>query len=92
MNDSASGQTNRRESDPVDGEQKAVITKPQSPHQDLVRSLRIIIPGLVAMSVIFSYLTQVIMTGNTDSELGSSLPVIVSAYFILHVSEKRTIE
>jgi hypothetical protein len=82
----------RRESDSMNGEQKIVTTKPLTSHSDLVKAVRILAPAFVAMSIIFSYLTQVITTHNTDSELGASLPVIVAAYFIVHTSEKRTLD
>jgi hypothetical protein len=59
-----------------------VITK----HYDLTNVIEIMAPAAVAITIVVSYLVQVLSTGNTDSELGSSLPVIVTAYFVLHVS------
>lgn len=53
-------------------------------HVDFVAALQMIVPGIVAVVVTVSYLVQVIQTGNTDSELGSSLPIIIAAYFITH--------
>jgi hypothetical protein len=53
---------------------------------DLTNVIEIMAPAAVAITIVVSYLVQVLSTGNTDSELGSSLPVIVTAYFVLHVS------
>lgn len=55
-------------------------------HLDLVDALQTLSPMVVAVVIVVAYLVQVLETGNTDSELGSSLPVIVAAYFVVHSS------
>ena len=58
-------------------------------HLDIVAALQLIVPGVVAVVVTCSYLVQVIQTGNTDSALGASLPVIVASYFIMHTGTMK---
>lgn len=58
-------------------------------HIDLVAALQTLSPMVVAVTVVVCYLVQVINTGNTDSQLGSSLPVIVAAYFIVHTGTQK---
>lgn len=53
-------------------------------HLDLVEVVQAVSPAIVAITITLAYLVQVIQTGNTDSQLGSSLPVIVAAYFVVH--------
>jgi len=55
-------------------------------HLDLVEAVQTGIPGLVAVTIIISYLLQVWHTGNTDSALGTAMPIIVAAYFIQHTA------
>lgn len=73
----------------MEGELKTVVTKPVTKHFDLINALEVIAPACVAIVIIVGYIMQVLETGNTDSELGSSLPVIVSAYFIIHVAQSN---
>lgn len=58
-------------------------------HLDLVSALQTAIPGVVAIVVVIAYLVQVLETGNTDSQLGSSLPIIVAAYFVVHAGTQK---
>jgi hypothetical protein len=50
-------------------------------HLDAIEIAQVIMPAIIALTIIVCYLVQVIQTGNTDSQLGSSLPVIVVTYF-----------
>jgi hypothetical protein len=58
-------------------------------HIDLVAGIQVLIPGIVAIVVVVSYLVQVLETGNTDSQLGASLPIIVAAYFVVHAGTMK---
>lgn len=58
-------------------------------HLDMVAALQTLIPGVVSIVVIVAYLVQVLETGNTDSQLGASLPIIVAAYFVVHAGTQK---